>query len=66
MQNSCNPHTKKKKKEMNPLLVIITSFISTLVKANLFPRINSLAHQPSPLSMNSGKSLSKASSVILE
>lgn len=53
MQNSCNPHTKKKK-EMSPLLLIIASFISTLVKANLFPRINSLAHQPSPLSMKSG------------
>lgn len=41
---------------MSPLLVIITSFVSTLVKDNLFPRVNPLARQPSSLSMDSGKS----------
>lgn len=41
---------------MSPLLVIITSSVSTLVKDNLFPRVNPLARQPSSLSMNSGRS----------
>lgn len=51
---------------MSPLLVIITSFISTFVKDNLFLHISAVAYQPTSLSMNSGKSLSKASSTVLE
>lgn len=45
---------------------MITSFVSTLVKDNLFPRVNPLAHQPFSLSMNSGKSFTVLGNKVLQ